>query len=391
MLHANRWVFVGSVLILLCSGCGGGTAGGGAGNKGAQTCPPRSVSSQPPGSLAAIVDAAAAAEMGSAGMPGMSVAVAKNGTILYAQGYGYADLTSCEPMTANAEMQIGSITKQFTAAASLQLQQAGVLNLDQALVVYLPGYSFDPHITLRMLLNQTSGLQDYLGFPSLQQYAATGAPESVVLNAVAQAPLLFSPGTAYAYSNSNYYLLGSVIEAVTGQSYSNYLIADVFPLAGLTSTSYLRPTPSASPYKAGTDGPVPGTIPDPSAYFAAGQLWSNVQDLAAWDGALLAGRVIPPALFDLMLTPAPVPYFQQSLPSDYGMGWVVSGSLSGHPFAWHNGQTTSYTSFNGLLTDDGFSVTVLTNYPVNETAPLLTFGQGLIQTICSTATTSGGC
>jgi hypothetical protein len=84
-----------------------------------------------------------------------------------------------------------------------------------------------------------------------------------------------------------------------------------------------------------------------------------------------------------MLTPAAVPNFQQGGSSSYGMGWVVGPTVSGHSFIWHNGQTASYTAFNGLLTDDGFSVTVLTNYRTDENAPLLNFGQNLIQAICN--------
>jgi D-alanyl-D-alanine carboxypeptidase len=354
-------------VVALLTGCGGGGVG----------------ESPVDDSLGSTVDAAVAAEMKSQGIPGMTVAIAKNGVILYTQGYGYADLNTHQPMPADAEMQIGSITKQFTATAILQLQDTGQLDIDRTVISYLPGYAFDPRITLRMLLNQTSGLQDYLYMPALQQYGASGAPESIALNAIVAAPLLFDPGSAYAYSNSNYFILGSVIEAVTSQTYADYLAARVFPLAGLNNTSYLRPAVSASPYTQGASGPVEGNIPDPSAYFAAGQLWSNVRDLATWDAALFNGKVIPRAAFNSMLTPPAVPFFQERDPSIYGMGWFVGDTLSGHPFVWHNGGTASYTAFNGLLTDDGFSVTILTNYSVHEQVPLLNFGQNLIQAICN--------
>jgi CubicO group peptidase (beta-lactamase class C family) len=334
-------------------------------------------------SLGGIVDAAVAAEMKAQGMPGMTVAIARNGVILYTQGYGYADLNTHQAMPADAVMQIGSVTKQFTATAILQLQDAGLLDIDRTVVSYLPNYAFDPRITLRMLLNQTSGLQDYITMPSLRQYAASGVPESTVLNAVVAAPLLFDPGSAFNYSNSNYYILGSVIEAVSSQTYADYLAARVFSPAGLNNTSYLRPAVSASPYAQGSNGPVAGNIPDSSAFFAAGQLWSNVQDLALWDAALLNEKVIPRTSFNSELTPAAVPEFKQSDSSSYGMGWVVGATVSGHPFIWHNGGTGSYTAFNGLLTDDGFSVTVLTNYDVNETPQLLEFGQNLVQAICN--------
>jgi len=360
-------------VVALLTGCGGGGENPVANNE----------SPVDDNSLGGIVDAAVAAEMKAQGMPGMTVAVAKNGVILYAQGYGYANLSTHQPMPADAVMQIGSITKQFTATAILQLQDAGLIDIDRTVVSYLPNYAFDPRITLRMLLNQTSGLQDYLNMPSLQQYGATGAPESIPLNAIVAAPLLFDPGSAFNYSNSNYYILGSVIEAVSSQTYADYMAARVFPPAGLNDTSYLRPPVSASPYAQGSTGPVAGNIPDPSAYFSAGQLWSNVQDLASWDAALLNGKVIPLTSFNSMLTPAPVPNFQQGGSSSYGMGWIVGPTVSGHSFIWHNGQTASYTAFNGLLTDDGFSVTVLTNYPVNEATPLLNFGQNLIKEICN--------
>jgi CubicO group peptidase (beta-lactamase class C family) len=321
----------------------------------------------------------------------MTVAVAKNGAILYAQGYGYADLGTCLQMPANAEMQIGSVTKQFTAAAVLQLYSAGTLDIDKPLITYLPTYAFDPRITPRTLLNQTSGLQDYLSFPELGQYI-TGAPASIALNAIVQRTLDFAPGTAFEYSNSNYFILGSVIEAVTSGTYADYLASHVLAPAGLSNTFYQRPAQSASPYEPSATGPMPGRIPDPSVYFAAGALWSTVQDLSAWDAALFGSTaVVSQSSRTLMLTPPAVPYFQSSIPSDYGMGLVQGGTLAGHPFVWHNGQTISYTSFNGVFTDDGFSIAILTNFQIQEQAPLLNFAQTLIESICNSAATASSC
>lgn len=99
---------------------------------------------------------------------------------------------------------------------------------------------------------------------------------------------MFTPGSAFSYSNSNYFVLGSIVEAVSSLSYANYLAADIFQPVRLTNTSYLQPSRSASPY---LGGQVPGRIPAPSLFFAAGALWSNVQDLATWDAALLNGKV----------------------------------------------------------------------------------------------------
>ncbi len=93
----------------------------------------------------------------------------------------------------------------------------------------------------------------------------------------------------------------------------------------------------------------------------------------------------------LMLTPPAVPYFQSTLPSDYGMGLIQGGTLAGHPFVWHNGQTLSYTSFDGVFTDDGFSLAILTNFPTQEQVPLLNFAQSLIEAICNSAAGASSC
>jgi CubicO group peptidase (beta-lactamase class C family) len=371
------------------SGSGGSGSGGGGGPGGACPSPTAGTSSSSGTAFATLVDPLVLQEIRTQGLPGMTVAVAKNGAILYSQGYGYADLSTCLAMPPNAEMQIGSVTKQFTAAAVLQLYSGGTLDIDKPLITYLPTYAFDPRITPRMLLNQTSGLQDYLYFPELAQYS-NGGPESVALNAIVQRTLDFTPGTAFEYSNSNYFLLGSVIEAVTSGTYADYLASHVLTPAGLSNTFYQRPAQSASPYEHSATGPVPGRVFDPSVYFSAGALWSSVQDLSTWDAALFGSTdVVSQSSRTLMLTPPGVPIFQSSVPSPYGMGLVQGGTLAGHPFVWHDGQTTSYTSFNGVLTDDGFSIAILTNFPTPTS--LLNFAQTVIESICHSAATASSC
>jgi len=318
--------------------------------------------------------------MQSRGLAGVSVAVAKNGSILYSQGYGYANLATCTPVQTSTKFQIGSVTKQFTAAAVLQLQNLGKLNIDDSLSVYLSSYSFDSRITLRMLLTQTSGLQDYLNFPIANSWIG-GVSEATVLTQIARARLIFTPGQYYAYSNSNYFILGSVIEAVSSQSYASYLASNIFQPLGLSSTSYLQPDGAALGV---------GIVPDPSLFFSAGALWSNVQDLATWDAALLSGKVIPLPLFDVMVTPSRVPNYPQGGPTDYAMGWVQDTEV-GHPFIWHNGETYSYTSINGMFLDDGFSVAVLTNKAAREGTPFLGLEEQIMQAVCTTTATAADC
>jgi D-alanyl-D-alanine carboxypeptidase len=377
-----RQILVVATLLLLVwgfSSCGGGSV-----LSSTQSCP--SLPGPASSGIGSIVDGLVANEMKAQGLVGMSVAIAKKGKILYTQGYGYADLSTCQPVQPATEFQIGSITKQFTAAAVLRLWNAGALSIDAPVVAYLGSYGFDPRITLRMLLNQTSGLQDYLGFPAVNSWIG-GVSQQTVLSQIGSAPLQFTPGTAYAYSNSNYFVLGSIIEAVGSTTYAGFIKANVFRPAALSNTSYLQPAAFALPYTA-TQGP--GLIPDPSLFFSAGALWSNVEDLATWDAALLNGRVIPSSVFTVMVTPASVPDYPQGGPSDYAMGWVL-GKAMGHPFVWHNGETYSYTAFNGMFLDDGFSVTLLTNGAVNEDTPFLNLGEQIVQGICTTAGTARVC
>ena len=393
------WMVLMSAAAALCGGCGGG--GSSATIKKPvsllDACPARSPPPSASGSIASIVDGLVVAKMKAQGLPGMSIEIAKQGTVIYSQGYGYADLGSCRTVQAATEFQIGSVTKQFTAAAILQMEKAGVVNLDAPVAQYLLGYAFDPRITVRMLLNQTSGLDDYLGFPKPAGWT-NGLAQQTVLTAIVQAPLLFSPGTAYSYSNSNYFILGAVIETVSGTTYADYVTSHILQPTTLTHTSFTQALIAALPYSytnpavVGTIGLTVGIVPDASVFFSAGNLWSNVHDLAIWDAALRAGSVLPAAQWAEMTTPpASVPVFQQSaVSSTYAMGWQAE-TIGVHPFVWHNGQTLAYTAFNGQFLDDGWSITILANVDIQEPTPLLDFAHSVIAGICANAATTSSC
>jgi CubicO group peptidase (beta-lactamase class C family) len=220
--------------------------------------------------------------------------------------------------------------------------------------------------------------------------------QATVLSAIAQTPLRFTPGSAYEYSNSNYFILGSIIELISGGTYEEYLAAHLFQPADLTHTSNSQPLTAASPYSyrnptvPGTTGLAVGIVPHPSGFFAAGALWSNVQDLTAWNAALRGGKIISAASFTSMIEPPAVPVRGEATASPYAMGWVRM-TLLGRPFIWHNGQTLAYTSFNGVFLDNGFSVSVLTNVDQQEGTPLFPFAQNLIQSICGSAATAASC
>jgi CubicO group peptidase (beta-lactamase class C family) len=368
-----------AALLPIFCGCGGHSSGAD-GTTYVPSCPPLSTPVNAPGSIGSIVDQIAAKEITTQGLPGLTIEIAKKGKSLYSQAYGYADASTCRRADVSNAYQIGSITKQFTAAAVLQLEQRHELNIDGPVSLYLPNYAFDSRITLRMLLNQTSGLQDYLNFPQVPDWAH-GADQGAVLSAIAAVPLEFDPGTAFAYSNSNYYLLGAIVEAVSGATFAGYLKAAILDPLGLQSTSLTQPSSAADPYV--------GIIPDPSFYFSAGALWSNVVDLTTWDAALTSGQVLDAQHFaDWTTPPQGIPQYQTSTPTDYAMGWVRD-SLLGRTFLWHNGQTSAYTAFNGVFADDGLSIAIVTNLATKEDSPLLDFAENVLQTVCAGA--SGRC
>jgi D-alanyl-D-alanine carboxypeptidase len=385
---AIRTAVVGVAFASTLIACGGGSsAESGGGGPSVATCSPRTIPAAAPGSVAAVVDAAVGDVIAAQDLPGISVSVAKQGSVLYEQGYGYASLESCAPTQAGTVYQIGSVTKQFTAAVVLKLAAAGALDIDQPLTAYLPSPEFDARITLRMLLNQTSGLADYTDFPAASGWAS-GVSQQIVLAQIAQAAPHFAPGAAYEYSNSNYFVLGAVIEAVTSKSYASDLDAELLQPLGLHHTGVARPSDSASPYSRAL---VPNNLYDPSFTFSSGALWSNVSDLSNWDAALFGGLALPDSTFEAMTTPPDVPAFGQASPSNYAMGWARGQAAGGHPFAWHDGLTSSYSAFNGMLLDSGVSVVLLTNVPIADSRVLQQLAARILNGVCSSPANAGTC
>ncbi len=394
---ATRMRLVVIAIAALLAGCGGG-----GGDSSGPVSPPSSYTPfafgscppppapqpSPAGSIAAVVDPMVVKEMQSQNLVGMTVGFAKQGKLIYSQAYGYADLSGCVPMRSDSQFEIGSITKTFTAAAILQLQSAGALDIDQPVITYLPDYPFDPRITVRMLLNQTSGLADYINdlaaFPQNGTWQAQGVAEQTVLMAIAQAPLHFPPGaapvpgSAYRYSNSNYFVLGSILEGVGAESYPDYLAANIIGPLGLTHTSYTRPLTAAVPYVVSpTAAPYPAPTYPVSVGFAAGALWSDVQDLATFDAGLFSGQLLPSAQLSEMVTPPQTPHGTQ-----YAMGWVSQPQFN-RLFVFHNGGTYGSNAYNGLFLDDGFSISILTN--ARPSVDISDFADQIIQAVCTSS------
>jgi D-alanyl-D-alanine carboxypeptidase len=337
-------------------------------------------------SLGATVDAVAQAALQQQGIPGMTVALAKNGTMLYVQGYGVSDLTTQQTTQPGAIFEIGSVTKQFTAALIMKLQEQGQLHVDDSIAVYLPEYNFPSAITLRMMLTHTSGLADFTNFPQLGDWVKNGVSEATVLTAVSQAPLQFQPGTQYSYSNSNFFALGTIIEKLTGQSYAANLNQYILQPLGLMNTYYPLPPAgqSATGYTHNGAGLVPAILWDRSAAFAAGALSSNVYDLVAWDNALINGKVVSPASFKEMTASNG---FQIPGGGSYGFGLAL-WTFNNRPIIWHDGQIGGFTTETAVFLDSGFAVVVLTNdQDANPDAVVL----NIMAAVCNSSQLSGNC
>jgi D-alanyl-D-alanine carboxypeptidase len=358
---------------------GGLTACGGGGSN--------SVPPQPQTlSLGSLVDSLANSAIKQQGIPGMTVALAKNGNVLYAQAYGESDIATKSVTQTSTIFELGSITKQFTAALIMKLQEQGELQVDDSIHAYLPEYNFPSAITLRMLLGHTSGLANYTTFTQYPGWAANGVSEQTILSAVSQTPLLFLPGTQWSYSNSNYFVLGAIIEKLTGQSYSANLEQYIFQPLGLTNTYFSLPPPAqaALGYTLNGTSVIPALVCDRSTAFSAGALSSNVSDLIAWDNALINGKVVSPASFKAMTAPVDPAILGGD---SYGFGLFLR-TFDNHPTIWHGGLINGFAAETNVFLDTGFALEVLTNSDAANTDAIAT---GIMSSVCASSQYSGTC
>lgn len=341
--------------------------------------------SNPQSQLSATVDSLVQSEMTQFGVPAMNVALAKKATILYAHAYGVSNLSSGESAKPATIFEIGSITKQFTAALIMKLQEENLLHVNDSAVTYLPQYGFPSAITIRMLLNHTSGLGDFTTFADFGQWVENGVAEPVVLAQISQAGVQFAPGSHYAYSNSGYFLLGSIIERVTGQSYAANLDKLIFQPLALANTYYPLPpaTVAATGYTHNGAELVPAIIWDRSVAFAAGALSSNLYDLVTWDNALMSGQVVSPASFEQMTTSNG--FYQNGY--SYGFGLALS-TYNSRPLMWHAGQIGGFYTENVVFLDDGFTLVILTNDQDYDTDP---FVFKILNAVCGSSQLDSNC
>jgi CubicO group peptidase (beta-lactamase class C family) len=294
-------------------------------------------------------------------IPGMSVGVVKNAKLVVARGYGMANVELSSPATPATVYEIGSMTKQITAVAAMMLVEEGKIGLDSPIGSYLDGLPAAWNaVTVRQLLTQTSGIPDYITTANAIDMFRRAHKQREIVEIAAAAPMNFAPGVQWQYSNTNYYLLGMLIEKAAGMTYWGFLEARIFKPLGMSAT---RP---ADPEKIVTNRAsgylfqfyLQNTPPmEPSGIFSAGALLSTVGDLAIWDSALYTETLLKRASLEQMWTPARL---KSGARTFYGFGWGL-GKWNGHRDVAHGGEAIGFSCFMSRFPDDHLTVIVLTN------------------------------
>ena len=298
-----------------------------------------------------------------AGVPAVQIAVSQGGNVVYSQAFGMSDRETATAATSRSVMQIGSITKQFTAAAILRLAERGALSIDDRIEKFVP--EFDPRgrtITLRLLMQHRSGLaRDWYDptkpFP-FDRYFSVITRKDVVAGINAQ-PFDFAPGSAWSYSNAGYMLLGYAIESITGTDYAEFFHSEFALPLGLIDTgvcgTFNLPRPDGYGLFGGKAARLQAV--HPSGLLGGGSLCSTAYDLTRWAHLLATGHVMLPASYASMTTPV-----SAFVPYGFGLGL---NKIMGQPAVSHNGGIDGYLSYLYYFPQRDIAVAVITNaWPV---------------------------
>ena len=314
--------------------------------------------------LVVALDAAAQAHVEHEMVAGVSVAVVRGDDILLQKGYGFADLEWEIPTPEDAAVsyEIGSMTKQFTAAAVLLLAQEGKLDLDADFTEYLPEFDASDHtVPLRRLLDHTSGIKGYTEMPQFGELSMRALPRDTLVSLVEAEPFDFEPGTALIYNNSAYFLLGLIIEAVAEQPYEEFVAEHFFEPLGMEDSYYCSESAIRAQRAHGYDGSPEGLVRkgylDHRWPYAAGSLCSSVGDLVRWNQALHGGDLLPPESYQAMITPEPL---NDGTPVRYAMGLGISGSGSLRVIS-HGGGINGFLSDGRYYPEEDLIIVVLQN------------------------------
>jgi CubicO group peptidase (beta-lactamase class C family) len=302
---------------------------------------------------------------------GAVVAIVKGSDILFLQPYGKADVESDVAMHTDAVFAIGSITKQFTAAAILQLRDQGKLSLDDDVTKWFPDFTTGGvPLPLRRLLDHTSGIPSV---PELNRFRGDpNASRDSIYAVIARSPLQFAPGSAQMYSNRAYWLLHLVVEKASGMTYPQYLERMIFEPLGMRSSGICHGAPNfprrATGYfvRSGETRRAPVIVP--VVDLGSGALCSSVVDMVTWLQALHGGKVLSNASYAEMIGPATL---TDGTPLRYGMGVDVRQDVRGNPYIGHAGEITGYAARANWYPDAQMAIVVLMNNSIDSSPTAL--------------------
>jgi len=292
-----------------------------------------------------------------------SVGIMNQGKLIFARGYGFANLENRVKATPDTVYRLGSITKQFTSTMIMQLRQEGKLKLDDSITVYMDG--IPPNwsaVTVRQLLNHTSGIPSYTNnLDVMLRQSKLGTKPEGILKSVLTQPLEFAPGSKWSYNNTGYVMLGMIIEKLDGRPFAASLESRITKPLGMNQT-YFTSERTLVPNRA------QGYVKTKTGFencafinmdwpYAAGSMESTVVDMAKWDAALYGEKILPQTVLAEMWTPTTLTTGAQQ---PYGFGWGVDKKKN-IPFIHHGGGIPGFVTHFGRVPSKGWSVVVLAN------------------------------
>jgi len=315
-----------------------------------------------PQDLLSKIDLAAQDVLGQTGVPSASVAVVKDGAIVYLRAYGDARLEPKTPAKSEMRYSIGSISKQFTATSVLLLQEEGRLSLDDTVGKYIPNLTRANEVTIRQLLSHTSGYQDYWPQDYVPPFMMQPITSDKILDMWARKPLDFDPGTRWQYSNTNYVIAGVIVEKVSGMPLLQFLQTRVFNPLGMKCVANIDQEKlgdtDATGYMRYGLGPLRQAPKEGQGWlFAAGELAMPTGDLARWDISIMDQKLLKPASYQDLETEVRL---KSGVGTQYGLGVDVT-MFSEHRMLSHGGEVSGFTTQNNVFPDDRVAVVVLTN------------------------------
>ncbi|MEK6323672.1 MAG: serine hydrolase [Acidobacteriota bacterium] len=307
-----------------------------------------------------------------------SVLVARDGKVLFAKGYGLANVEFDIPNTPQTKFRLGSITKQFTAAAILLLQERGKLSVQDPICKYLDNCPAAwSEVTVHHLLSHTGGVPSFTSFPDYRPKMMLPVTTQDMIARFKDKPLDFKPAEKWSYSNSGYFLLGYIIEKASGESYESFLQKNIFEPFKLTNTGYDHHDTilkkRATGYSLAKDKMVNSVYLDMTQPYSAGSLFSTVEDMFSWNEALYSGNLLSAKSREVMMTP---------VKNDYGYGIGVQ-TKAGRKMISHGGGINGFSTYIARFPDEKVTVVVLRNAdygspgpgPISQALAAIVFGE----------------